>query len=120
MYVFYVHTFNNLNLLRLCPRPPSIDAKNVWNNLLEPSGAKSSWNRFASLKCPTNDRPYLFTQKNSNLDDFDNNDEGDDVEDDGRRPFQRKVLVRRRRLRTRSASHPPPIWSRNQYQCNLL
>ena len=42
-----------------------LDAKNLWNNLLEPTGAKSNWKRYSSLQCPTSERPFLATAKNS-------------------------------------------------------
>ncbi|XP_053568782.1 phospholipase B1, membrane-associated [Bombina bombina] len=41
----------------------------LWNNMLEPVGQKQDFNEFVhsrtKLKCPLNDRQYLFTQKNS-------------------------------------------------------
>ena len=46
-----------------------LDAKNLWNNLLEPKGAKSFWKRYSSLQCPTSERPFFSTKNNS--DDFD-------------------------------------------------
>ena len=57
------------------------DAKNIWNNLLEPVGAKSDWSQYSNLKCPTSERPFLATNKNSAEFSDDNNDEFDDVED---------------------------------------
>ncbi|XP_077341490.1 phospholipase B1, membrane-associated [Lithobates pipiens] len=46
-------------------------AKALWNNMLEPVGQKTDYNNYTydrnRLKCPTNDRPYLFTLKNSGL-----------------------------------------------------
>ena len=57
-------------------------AKNIWNNLLEPDDAKSTWRRFANLKCPTRDRPFLATYKNSkDNDQIDFSDEDDDDRD---------------------------------------
>lgn len=41
-------------------------ALSLWNNMLEPVGAKqSSWHLGESLKCPTEKYPYIFTNKNS-------------------------------------------------------
>jgi len=39
----------------------------LWNNMLQPVGHKSSWSPAlsSSLQCPTAERPYLATQKNS-------------------------------------------------------
>jgi hypothetical protein len=37
----------------------------IWNNLLEPAGAKSAWTPLQRLRCPTKDSPYLATDKNS-------------------------------------------------------
>ena len=78
------------------------DAKNLWNNLLEPKGAKSYWRRYSTLQCPTSERPFFATEKNS--DDFDDNFDEDSTESN-EQPFQRKRLLRRRRkkLAKRSA-----------------
>lgn len=38
----------------------------LWNNMLEPVGAKQeSWQFNQTLKCPTKENPFLFTSKNS-------------------------------------------------------
>eukprot|EP00079_Xenopus_tropicalis_P025463 XP_012818764.1 PREDICTED: phospholipase B1, membrane-associated-like [Xenopus tropicalis] len=46
-------------------------AKALWNSMLEPIGQKQEYNNFtndrSNLKCPTQDKPYLFTLKNSGL-----------------------------------------------------
>ena len=55
-------------ILQTCV-PFFLDAKNLWNNLLEPKGAKSFWKRYSSLQCPTSERPFFSTKNNS--DDFD-------------------------------------------------
>jgi len=44
-------------------------AKIIWNNLLEPVGAKSNWNPGSRLRCPSKESPYLMTDKNSDDDD---------------------------------------------------
>lgn len=42
-------------------------AMNYWNNLFSPVGQKSrEWHPYVFLKCPSPERPYLFTSKNSN------------------------------------------------------
>jgi hypothetical protein len=41
----------------------------IWNNLLEPVGAKSNWNPGSRLRCPSKGSPYLMTDKNSDDDD---------------------------------------------------
>ena len=43
----------------------------IWNNLLEPVGAKSNWNPGSRLRCPSKESPYLMTDKNSDDDDDD-------------------------------------------------
>jgi hypothetical protein len=41
-------------------------ARAIWNNLLEPVGAKSStFSPSSPFLCPTDDQPYLATAKNS-------------------------------------------------------
>ena len=89
------------------------DAKNIWNNLLEPVGAKSDWSQYSNLKCPTSERPFLATNKNSaELSD----DEFDDVEDE---PFQRKRLVRRRKKKLNKRSPSPIPYMENEL-CDIL
>nr|XP_033793551.1 phospholipase B1, membrane-associated [Geotrypetes seraphini] len=43
----------------------------LWNNMLEPVGLKQDFNDFShnrsKLKCPTAEKPYIFTMKNSGL-----------------------------------------------------
>lgn len=41
-------------------------ALSLWNNMLEPVGAKqSSWHMGEELKCPSTTYPYIFTKSNS-------------------------------------------------------
>jgi hypothetical protein len=41
-------------------------ALSLWNNMLEPVGGKQwSWHFNETLKCPTDDYPYIFTKQNS-------------------------------------------------------
>ena len=41
-------------------------AVGLWNNIVQPIGRKSTtWILGEQLVCPTNDRPYLYTKKNS-------------------------------------------------------
>ena len=61
----FFHFFPDFTYLRFF----FLDAKNLWNNLLEPKGAKSYWKRYSSLQCPTSERPFFSTKNNS--DDFD-------------------------------------------------
>lgn len=44
-------------------------ANALWNNLMEPVGEKSTnWPElFSPLLCPTEDHPFIYTHKNSNL-----------------------------------------------------
>lgn len=44
-----------------------VDANSLWNNLLEPVGAKTKtwYNIFEKFHCPTPERPYLATMLNS-------------------------------------------------------
>ncbi len=112
-------------------------AKNIWNNLLERDDAKSNWLRYSNLRCPTRDRPFLATYKNSrdgedNLgndisdeddddqdpeepDIFDyDNDEDDPYGSNNKQPFERKLIRRRkrrrksRRSRSRNRRSPSP------------
>lgn len=85
-------------------------AKNIWNNLLEPVGAKSNWNRFASLKCPSDSNPFLATDKNS------------DSTEEHNKPFQRKRLRRRRKKTVkRSPTDLLPFFDTlNDVNCDLL
>ncbi|XP_039266353.2 phospholipase B1, membrane-associated-like [Styela clava] len=43
----------------------SMSAINLWNNMLEPVGSKSTVWSITDLKVPTEEHPYLFTSKNS-------------------------------------------------------
>jgi phospholipase B1, membrane-associated len=41
-------------------------ALSLWNNMLEPVGSKQwQWHQEDELQCPTNERPYFFTRRNS-------------------------------------------------------
>ncbi|XP_075451528.1 phospholipase B1, membrane-associated isoform X2 [Ascaphus truei] len=58
----------------------------LWNNMLEPVGEKQEFNNFthdrSKLKCPIDERPYLFTRKNSGLPEIEKpepEDNGDQV-----------------------------------------
>ncbi|KAM8833327.1 phospholipase B1, membrane-associated [Synchiropus picturatus] len=41
----------------------------MWNNMLEPEGQKKTYNEFSNtrgqIKCPTEERPFIFTRRNS-------------------------------------------------------
>lgn len=85
------------------------DAKNIWNNLMEPVGAKSYWKRYAALQCPTSERPFLATKENSDY-------EQEDA------PFERRV---RRRRRKRKRAKRSPFFdvispSYGDAQCDIL
>ena len=57
---------NNKNI-KLVINIKAAAATGLWNNMLEPVGQKSkSWTPGDKLKCPTSDRPYFYTYKNSN------------------------------------------------------
>uniref|UniRef100_H2XPU5 Uncharacterized protein n=2 Tax=Ciona intestinalis TaxID=7719 RepID=H2XPU5_CIOIN len=40
-------------------------AVNLWNNMMEPVGSKTTVWGITDLKCPTQENPYIFTSKNS-------------------------------------------------------
>lgn len=41
-------------------------AKSLWNSMVEPVGSKkTSWHVGEALECPTAEKPYFFTKKNS-------------------------------------------------------
>ncbi|XP_072285169.1 phospholipase B1, membrane-associated-like [Pyxicephalus adspersus] len=56
-------------------------AKALWNNMLQPVGAKSLLERFSDdipLLCPSENHPYIYTRKPENRDDM---EDGKNVED---------------------------------------
>lgn len=89
------------------------DAKNIWNNLLEPVGAKNNWKRYAALQCPTSERPFIATANNSDYDD--DYDESEEEE-----PFQRKRVLRRRRKKKTKRSAFFDIINGSNGTCDLL
>ena len=98
-------------------------AKNIWNNLLQPVGGKSSWNQFSNLKCPTREQPFIATSKNSQESsvDFDEEDQDDaDYESEEEKPFQRKRLVRRRKKFTKRSPKDFDSKGQSDNTCDLL
>ena len=101
-------------------------AKNIWNNLLQPVGGKSSWNQFSNLKCPTREHPFLATSKNSQESGVDFEEDEDDLYDDDdddeseEKPFQRKRLVRRRKKFTKRSPNNFDSKGQNDNTCDLL
>ena len=100
-------------------------AKNIWNNLLQPVGGKSSWNQFSNLKCPTREHPFIATSKNSQESGVDFEEDEDDLYDDDddeseEKPFQRKRLVRRRKKFTKRSPKNFDSKGQNDNTCDLL
>ncbi|KAE8600276.1 hypothetical protein XENTR_v10013167 [Xenopus tropicalis] len=64
-------SFFSVDCFHFTERGQSEMAKALWNSMLEPIGQKQEYNNFtndrSNLKCPTQDKPYLFTLKNSGL-----------------------------------------------------
>ena len=99
-------------------------AKNIWNNLLQPVGGKSSWNQFSNLKCPTREHPFIATSKNSQESGVDFEEDEDDLYDNDdeseEKPFQRKRLVRRRKKFTKRSPKNFDSKGQNDNTCDLL
>ena len=99
-------------------------AKMIWNNLLEPVGAKSSWNPSNRLRCPSKESPFLMTDKNSESDD----DNIDNVDIDVDKPFERirsSTLVTKRRKRRKKGKRSSDnsfesLVYDNEQSCNIL
>ncbi|CAB1427850.1 unnamed protein product [Pleuronectes platessa] len=63
------HTYFSEDCFHFSERGHADMAVNLWNNMLEPVGEKRTYNNFTnsrnSLKCPTEEHPYIFTKGNS-------------------------------------------------------
>ncbi len=63
---FYIRECLLLLLICFLGKGHSQAALSLWNNMLEPVGAKQwAWHIGETLKCPTDQYPYIFTNKNS-------------------------------------------------------
>ncbi|XP_048699384.2 phospholipase B1, membrane-associated [Caretta caretta] len=64
-------SFFSMDCFHLTERGHAEMAIALWNNMLEPVGQKQSYNNFShdrfKLKCPTSENPFLFTSRNSGL-----------------------------------------------------
>ncbi|XP_062254116.1 phospholipase B1, membrane-associated [Platichthys flesus] len=63
------HTYFSEDCFHFSERGHADMAVNLWNNMLEPVGKKQTYNNFTnsrnSIKCPTEEHPYIFTKGNS-------------------------------------------------------
>jgi len=73
-----VKSFFGLDCLHFTASGHAAAALALWKNMLEPFGSKTKeWGDQETLKCPSKDKPYLFTKTNSNtvISDFHDDDE---------------------------------------------
>ncbi|XP_078485369.1 phospholipase B1, membrane-associated-like [Ciona intestinalis] len=59
-------TYFAVDCFHLSNKGQALAGMNLWNNMLEPVGSKTTVWGIKDLKCPTKDNPYIFTNKNSN------------------------------------------------------
>ncbi|XP_068728494.1 phospholipase B1, membrane-associated-like [Montipora capricornis] len=63
-----VKSFIGLDCLHFSAHGHAAAALALWRNMLEPVGSKTkAWGDQETLKCPSEDKPYLFTRRNSEM-----------------------------------------------------
>lgn len=63
------YTYMSLDCFHLSQKGYALATNALWNNMMEPHGQKTSnWKKeFSVFKCPTNERPFIYTKQNSQI-----------------------------------------------------
>uniref|UniRef100_H2XTS6 Uncharacterized protein n=1 Tax=Ciona intestinalis TaxID=7719 RepID=H2XTS6_CIOIN len=59
-------TYFAVDCFHFSTKAQALAGMNLWNNMLEPVGSKTTVWGIKDLKCPTKDNPYIYTNRNSN------------------------------------------------------